>query len=148
MESQEIRTEAAKTTVPSRAGRFGSPEHQIVSAARLDSVWTLNPRPLTNLPPIRVRKALKVSEDNGVVRFSVRVWGLIRKREKRADFISVITPTQKTLTVLQVWIILGFSPWEDGGIEVLRDLFEGDKMMTFDQLRQKHGLHQHTAVGL
>lgn len=54
--------------------------------------------------------------------------------------LSPITPMMRNTDFLPGMTDNGFSLWENAGIKTLKDLFEGDRMMSFDQLRLKYNL--------
>lgn len=65
---------------------------------------------------------------------------MIKKCEKRTNVLSRITPILRNTDFPPGMIDNGFSLWENAGIKTLKDLFEGDRMMSFDQLRLKYSL--------
>ena len=114
-----------------------------------DSVWldieAFNlGRPLTlaSLPFTLNRKDSEVSDGNLIVKSTLKVWDMIKKWEKRSNMLSPITPILRNTDFPPGMTDTGFSIWKDAGIVALKDLFEGDSMMSFDQLRMKYNLPQ------
>ena len=69
---------------------------------------------------------------------------MIKKLEKRTDVLSLTTPIQRNTHFLPGMTDNGFTLWESAGITTLKDSFEGDRMMSFGQLRLKYKLsHTH-----
>lgn len=112
-----------------------------------DSVWldieAFNlgkPLALASLPFVLNRKNSEVADGNLIVKVTLKAWDMIKRWEKRTNVLWPITPILRNTDFPPGMIDNGFSLWENAGIKTLKDLFEADGMMSFDQLRLKYNL--------
>lgn len=85
-------------------------------------------------------KLTNIACTTGASKLVMMVSKYIQKWEKITDVLSPITPIQSNTDFISGMTDNGFCLQENACIKTLKDLFKGDKIMSFDQLRLKYKL--------
>ena len=97
---------------------------------------------LSEIPFVNGATQLHEIRDNFIVRNTLKSLNQIRKHFGIATQYSVLAPVYCNPDFSQSCLDVGFRTWKDSGISKIQDLFQGDTLKSFAQLKTEYNLPQ------
>lgn len=81
--------------------------------------------------------------DNQWVKTTLRIWSIVKKKLRLPVSISRALKIAQNTDFLPSKLGTGFKKWERNGLAIFDQLFDGEVLMSYEQLRHKYNLPTH-----